>query len=312
MTMTWIGQDRLGDFLEPQNIGRTVLREHDGFHSNLQEDETSHRGTRPSAPGLYPKLNPAFLRARTMSESATAERRSSCKDAASSIWPGRGRHWQERPPAGPAMSERSKIGLTGLWKNVDLTRFSTLSLLESLGRPVRRHRQALRGRPRDLLVPERHHRDLQCRRDPVAQGVFDGGIPARRQAGLADEGRKISDRRLLPVPLRDLSSVYGLPRRLFRTSRPGSRRTGRGLHLLLRRDLPGAVSRRFHHVEEDERREIPDLGRTMFAPYVRIVPMHLTIILSVHRHRRLFSAGADLAVLAGFLHGHQDRGRPHH
>ena len=50
-----------------------------------------------------------------------------------------------------------------------------------------------------------------------------------------------------------------------------------------------------------ERQEIPNLGRMMLAPYVRIVPMHLTIILGAFIGvAGAFSAGADLAILVLF------------
>jgi len=203
------------------------------------------------------------------------------------------------------MSDRSKIGLTGLWKNVDLTRFSTLSLLFS-----------------NLLVILFAVIDKLSAADVLwiywSQSVIIGIFNAVEILSLKEfstAGFRQGGKPVLPTKAAKYSTavfflfhfgffhfVYAVFLGVFsHFAGPGPTGRGRGFifysaAIFLARYLVDFITSR-----NVERRDIPDLGRMMFAPYVRIIPMHLTIILGAFIGiAGSFSAGADLAVLVLF------------
>jgi hypothetical protein len=212
---------------------------------------------------------------------------------------------KETPPEGPAMSERSKIGLTGLRNKVDFTRFSTLSLLFS-----------------NLLVILIAVIDKLSAADvlwiywsqSVIIGIFNT-VEILTLKEFSTAGFRQGNRPVLPTKAAKYSTAvfflfhYGFFHFVYAVflgvfshfAGPGPSGRGRGFifysaAIFLARYLIDFVTSR-----NIERREIPNLGRMMFAPYVRIIPMHLTIILgALIGVAGSFSAGADLAILVLF------------
>lgn len=58
----------------------------------------------------------------------------------------------------------------------------------------------------------------------------------------------------------------------------------------------------FINSKNEDAQEIPNIGKLMFAPYVRIIPMHLTIILGgfIAAAGSFFSANTNLAIIVLF------------
>jgi hypothetical protein len=58
----------------------------------------------------------------------------------------------------------------------------------------------------------------------------------------------------------------------------------------------------FINANKEDKLEIPNIGKIMFAPYARIIPMHLTIILGgfIGAAGGLFSANTNLAIIILF------------
>jgi hypothetical protein len=58
----------------------------------------------------------------------------------------------------------------------------------------------------------------------------------------------------------------------------------------------------FINSRKEEQEVLPNLGKLMFAPYARIIPMHLTIILGgfIGAAGSFFSADTNLAIIVLF------------
>ena len=59
----------------------------------------------------------------------------------------------------------------------------------------------------------------------------------------------------------------------------------------------------FIYSKKEEADEKPNLGKVMFAPYVRIIPMHLTIILGgfISAAGSIFSADTNISIITLFI-----------
>lgn len=203
------------------------------------------------------------------------------------------------------MNERPKTAISNLWKWVDFTRFSTLSLLFS-----------------NLLVIVFAIIDKLSAADVLwiywSQSVIIGIFNAVDILSLKEfstAGFRQGNRPVLPTKTAKYSTaafflfhygffhlVYAVFLGVF-SHFAGQGPSGRGkgfivysAAIFLARYLIDFIASR-----NIERQEIPNLGRMMFAPYVRIIPMHLTIILGAFiGFAGSFSAGADMAILVLF------------
>ena len=203
------------------------------------------------------------------------------------------------------MERRRFNGLTGLWKNVDLSRFSTLSLLFS-----------------NLLVILFAVIDKLSAADvlwiywsqSVIIGIFNfveiltlkefstAGFRQGSRPVPPTKAAKYSTATFFLVHYGFFHFVYAVFLGVFsHVAGPGSAGRGKGFLFYSAAIFFGRYLIDFVASRNFERQEIPNLGRMMLAPYVRIVPMHLTIILGAFIGvAGSFSAGADMAILVLF------------
>lgn len=203
------------------------------------------------------------------------------------------------------MSERSKIAISGLWKRVDFTRFSTLSLLFS-----------------NLLVILFAIIDKLSAADVLwiywSQSVIIGIFNAIEIVSLKEfstAGFRQGSKPVLPTKAAKYSTAvfflfhYGFFHFVYAVflgvfshfAGQGSAGRGRGFIFYSAATFLARYFIEFIASKNIGRQELPNLGRMMFAPYVRIIPMHLTIILGAFIGAAgSFSAGTDLAILVLF------------
>ncbi len=203
------------------------------------------------------------------------------------------------------MNERPKTAISNLWKRVDFTRFSTLSLLFS-----------------NLLVILFAVIDKLSAADVLwiywSQSVIIGIFAAVEILSLKEfstAGFRQGRKPVLPTKAAKYSTavffvfhygffhlVYAVFLGVF-SHFAGQGPSGRGKGFIF---YSAAIFFARYFIDflasrNIERQELPNLGRMMLAPYVRIVPMHLTIILGAFIGvAGSFSAGADLAILVLF------------
>lgn len=204
------------------------------------------------------------------------------------------------------MNERPKNTLSGLWKRFDFTRFSTLSLLISNGLVIL-----------FAIIDKVSATDVLWIywSQSVIIGIFNA-VEILMLKEFSTAGFRRGNKPVLPTKAAKYSTAaffifhYGFFHLVYAVflgasslfAGQGSPGRGKGFIFYSAAIFFARYFVDFVKSRNIERQALPHLGRMMFAPYVRIIPMHLTIILGAFIGAAgSFSAGADAAVLALFM-----------
>lgn len=204
------------------------------------------------------------------------------------------------------MSNKPKISFTELWKEVDFTKLSTLSLIFS----------------NILVILFAVIDDLSARDvlwiywfQSVIIGIFNF-IKIITLKEFSTEGFKQGNK---PVPNTNAAKYstgifflfhYGFFHLIYAvflgvfSDFSNSKQAGSGTSFLLISAFTFLISYaiEFYNSKKEESSDIPNLGFLMFSPYSRIIPMHLTIILGgfIGAAGGFFSTDTNLAIIVLF------------
>ena len=204
------------------------------------------------------------------------------------------------------MERKSRISFSILWKRIDLTKFSTLSLIFS-----------------NVLVIFFAIVDRLSALDLLwiywSQSVIIGFFNVVKILSLKEfstEGFRQGNKPVLPTKGAKVSTAlfflfhYGFFHFVYAIFLGGfsifagtaSDGPGKGYLFYSAGTFFVSYLIEFVRSRNEKGQEIPNLGRLMFAPYVRIVPMHLTIILGglIGAVGSAFSANTSLFVIVLF------------
>jgi hypothetical protein len=202
---------------------------------------------------------------------------------------------------------KSKIKFSELWSKVDFTKTSTLSLIFS-----------------NLLVVFFAIVDGISANEVLwiywSQSVIIGIFNFIKMITLKDystEGFKQGSKQPLPTRATAISSAifflfhYGFFHLVYAVflggfsefSNSGSSSSGTKYFLLSAGMFFISYLIEFINSRKEESEELPNIGFIMFAPYVRIIPMHLTIILGgfIGAAGSFFSTNTNLAIIILFI-----------
>jgi hypothetical protein len=205
------------------------------------------------------------------------------------------------------MSKKSSIKFSQLWSKVDFTKTSTLSLIFS-----------------NLLVIFFAIADDISANEVLwiywSQSVIIGIFNFIKMITLKDfstEGFKQGNKQPLPIRATAISSAvfflfhYGFFHFIYAAFLGGfsefsnSESNSSGINYILISAGVFFISYfiEFINFRKEESDELPNLGFIMFAPYARIIPMHLTIILGgfIGAAGSIFSTNTNLSIIVLFI-----------
>ena len=204
------------------------------------------------------------------------------------------------------MDKKSKLNFSALWKQVDFTKFSTLSLIFS-----------------NLLVIIFAIVDNLSAVDilwiywtqSVIIGIFNF-IKILSLKEFSTEGFKQGNRQVLPTRRTKISTAifflfhYGFFHFIYAVFLGGfsnfanTGTNGSNLNYILYAAVTFFASYLIEFINSgnDAQEAVPNIGKLMFAPYARIIPMHFTIILGgfIGAAGSAFSADTNLAIIILF------------